>query len=221
MMDEQEDVGVDKTILANNQSDMSDATKNSQKTKPGKLVIISGPSGVGKTTVLKKLFSTCQLPLEESISATTRDQRPGETAGVSYRYLSHEQFRQHRENDDFLECCEVFGYGHWYGTLREPVTTGLKQGKWIVLEIDVEGAAKVLKHYPDAITIFIHPGSLEELENRLRGRGTETEEVLKRRLEVAKRELDASATYRQIVINQSVDQTVNDICQLLQQAEKN
>jgi guanylate kinase len=189
--------------------------------KLGKLVIISGPSGVGKTTVLRKLFAECPLPLEESVSATTRNQRPGETDGTSYRYMSKEQFQKHRENGDFLECCEVFGYGHWYGTLREPVTTGLKRGNWIVLEIDVEGAAKVLKHYPDAITIFIHPGSLEELERRLRGRGTESEEVLRRRLEVAKRELDASQTYRHIVTNQSVEQTVNDICQLLQQAEKN
>ena len=189
--------------------------------KPGQVVIISGPSGVGKTTVLKKLFATCGLPLEESVSATTRPQRPGETDGVSYRYMTPQQFEKHRENDDFLECCEVFGYGHWYGTLRKPVTTGLQAGKWVTLEVDVEGAAKVLKHYPDAITIFIHPGSLEELERRLRGRGTESEEALKRRLEVAKREIDASPSYRHIVINQSVEQTVNDICELLQQAEKN
>lgn len=187
---------------------------------PGKLVILSGPSGVGKTTVLKRLFATCPMPLVESISATTRPQRPGEIAGVSYRYMTDEQFQKHRENGDFLECCEVFGYGHWYGTLREPVTTGLKQGNWIVLEVDVEGASKVLNHYPDAITVFIHPGSLEELERRLRGRGTETEEALKRRLDVAKHELDASQAYRQIIINQSVEQTAHDICELLQKAEK-
>ena len=189
--------------------------------RPGELVIISGPSGVGKTTVLKRLFANCDLPLEESVSATTRKQRPGETEGVSYRYLSDEQFQQHRQQGDFLECCEVFGYGHWYGTLREPVTTGLKQGKWIVLEVDVEGAGKVLKQYPDAITIFIHPGSLEELEHRLRGRGTESEQVLQRRLAVAKRELAASTIYRHIVINQSVEQTADDICEILKQAEKN
>lgn len=189
--------------------------------REGKLVIISGPSGVGKTTVLKSLFATCPLPLEESVSATTRAQRPGETEGVSYRYLSPEQFEKHRQNGDFLESCEVFGYGHWYGTLREPVTTGLRAGNWVVLEVDVEGATKVLEHYPDAITIFIHPGSLEELERRLRGRGTESEDVLQRRLEVAKREIDASPMYRHIVINQSVQQTVNDLCELLQQAEKN
>lgn len=135
--------------------------------------------------------------------------------------MTPQQFKKHRENGEFLECCEVFGYGHWYGTLLEPVTTGLQAGNWVVLEVDVEGAAKVLQHFPDAITIFIHPGSLEELERRLRGRGTEPEDVLKRRLEVAKREIDASPSYRHIVINQSVQQTVNDICELLQQAEKN
>jgi guanylate kinase len=196
-------------------------SENETNEVPGKLVIISGPSGVGKTTVLKRLFKTCSLPLVESVSATTRPQRPGETEGISYHYLTDQQFQKHRENDDFLECCEVFGYGHWYGTLREPVTTGLKQGKWILLEIDVEGAQKVLIEHPDAITIFIHPGSLEELERRLRGRGTETEAALKRRLDVAKRELDASLAYRHIVINQTVEQTAHDICQLLLQAEKN
>jgi guanylate kinase len=192
-----------------------------QPVKQGQIVIISGPSGVGKTTVLKKLFATCQLPFVESVSATTRPRRSGETDGVSYRYMTPQQFKKHRENDDFLECCEVFGYGHWYGTLRDPVTTGLRSGNWVVLEVDVEGAAKVLKYYPDAITIFVHPGSLEELERRLRGRGTESEDALKRRLEVAKRELGASPSYRHIIINQSVQQTVNDICELLQQAEKN
>jgi len=191
-----------------------------QKSKTGKIVIISGPSGVGKTSVLRKLFSKSKLPLVESVSATTRPQRPGETVGKSYHYLSESEFQKHRQNNDFLEYCEVFGYGHWYGTLRQPVSTGLEEGNWIVLEVDVEGAGKVLKTYPDAITIFIHPGSIEELERRLRGRGTESEEVLKRRLEVAKHELDASSIYRHIVTNESVEQTVNDICELLE-AERN
>lgn len=187
--------------------------------QPGKLVIISGPSGVGKTTVLKRLFSECKLPLRPSISATTRQKRPGEVAGVSYYYLSDEEFQSKRENGEFLECVEVFGHGHWYGTLREPVSTGLSEGKWIVLEIDVEGAARALKHYADAITIFIHPGSIEELEKRLRGRGTETESALNRRLDVARRELKAAESYQHIVTNKSVDQTVNDICQLLEALE--
>ena len=192
----------------------------STQTEKGQLVIISGPSGVGKTTVLRSLFKNCPLPLLESVSATTRPRRPGETEGVSYRYLTPEQFEEHRQNGDFLECTEVFGRGHWYGTLREPVATGLEEGKWIILEIDVEGAAKVLEVFPDAISIFIHPGSLEELEKRLRGRGTESEAALARRLEVASYELKQSEIYRYIVTNQSVDQTATDICKILQQVEK-
>ena len=185
----------------------------------GKLIIVSGPSGVGKTTVLKQLYEVCSLPLEPSVSATTRPQRPGEVDGQSYYFLEADDFQQRREAGAFLECIEVFGRGHWYGTLRDPVETGLAGGKWIVLEIDVEGADEVLKHYPDAITIFIHPGSIEELERRLRGRGTETEDALARRLEVASRELAASDRYRHTVVNQSIEQTVTDICQLLQAQE--
>ena len=182
----------------------------------GKLIIVSGPSGVGKTTVLKQLYDTCPLPLEPSVSATTRPLRAGEVDGQSYYFLDAEDFDRRRSAGEFLECIEVFGRGHWYGTLREPVETALAGGKWIVLEIDVEGADEVLKHYQDAITIFIHPGSIEELERRLRGRGTETEDALSRRLEVASRELAAAGSYRHTVINQTIDQTVNDICQVLQ-----
>lgn len=198
----------------------SHAESRTPPTQSGRLIVISGPSGVGKTTVLARLMSTCPMPLLESVSATTRPRREGETEGKSYYYLSDEQFQKHRQQNDFLECVEVFGRGHWYGTLHRPVTTGLENGNWVILEVDVDGAMKVLEFYPDAITIFIHPGSREELERRLRGRGTESEASLQRRLEVAQRELDASSLYQHIVINQSVDQTANDICQILQNAEK-
>ena len=152
----------------------------------GKLVIFSGPSGVGKTTILKRLFQECELPIRESVSATTRQQRPGETDGVSYHYLTREEFKKRVESDDFLEYTEVFGRGDLYGTLKTPVQEAIDRGEWIILEIDVVGAFKVLKIHPDAITIFVHPGSIEELEKRLRGRATESEEALKRRLEVAR-----------------------------------
>lgn len=185
-----------------------------------RLIIISGPSGVGKTTVLRQLLTDCPLPLVMSVSATTRSPRPRETPGVSYHFLTEQQFRERRENDEFLECVEVFGRGHWYGTLKEPVYTSLKQGKWVILEIDVAGAKRVWEQHPEAISIFIHPGSAEELERRLRKRGTESEKDLARRLEVGQQELNASANYKHIVTNKTVKQTVRDICVILQQEEK-
>jgi guanylate kinase len=159
------------------------------------------------------------MPIVESVSATTRPQRPGETDGKSYFFLTDEEFQRRRDAGDFLECVEVFGRGFWYGTLKQTVTSGLEAGNWILLELDVEGCQKVLEFYSDAITIFIHPGSSEELERRLRSRGTESEDILTRRLEVSQRELDASVNYQHTVINQSVEQTAADICKILQQAE--
>ena len=159
------------------------------KVKTGKLVVISGPSGAGKSTVLKQVIEACSLPLELSVSATTRKPRPGETDGVDYRFLSKEYFAMLQERGDFLEWKEVFGQGDYYGTLRNTVSAGLTAGKWVVLEIDVEGAMMVLETYPEAMTIFLHPGSNAELERRLRERGTETEDSIQRRLEVARREM--------------------------------
>ena len=197
----------------------SNNEKSSSNEGQGRVIIFSGPSGVGKTTVLKQIFAKCKRPLLESVSATTRPKREGETDGTSYHYLTDAQFQKHRDADEFLEVVEVFGRGHWYGTLKSTVQDGLSQGKWVILEIDVEGAQKVLVHYPEAITIFVHPGSAEELERRLRGRGTESEEALQRRLEVSKKELDASSSYQHVVINHSVEQTATDICQILESAE--
>lgn len=201
-----------------NRTPESDLSAN-QEDQTGRLIIFSGPSGVGKTTVLKQLLATCTRPLVMSVSATTRPRREGETEGTSYYYISEEEFHRRREAGEFLETVEVFGRGHWYGTLKEKVQQGLAAGGWVILEIDVVGAQKVLMQFPQAITIFVHPGSEEELERRLRGRATESEESLRRRLQVARRELDASGRYQHIVVNHSVDQTVHDICQILESAE--
>jgi len=185
---------------------------------PGKVVIVSGPSGAGKTTVMKLVFQRCGAPLVQSVSATTRPPRPGERDGIDYHFLGDEDFGRRRERGEFLECFEVFGRGYWYGTLREEVTSGLRQGKWVVLEIDVQGAMAALEHYPQAITIFVRPGSLEELERRLRCRGTEAEEAIQRRLRQAQYELEMSQRYTHVVINDDIDQAVSEICRILDNA---
>ena len=181
----------------------------------GKVVIISGPSGVGKTTVVRRLIGQCPLPLVLSVSATTRQQRDGEQDGIDYIFLSRDEFAARRQTGDFLECFEVFGKGHWYGTLRETVASGLADGKWVILEIDVQGAMKVIDSYSDAITIFVKPSSLEELERRLRGRGTETEERIQHRLETARHELSFIDRYQHQVINDELDQAVQEISHIL------
>ncbi|TWU20546.1 Guanylate kinase [Novipirellula galeiformis] len=182
----------------------------------GRLVIVSGPSGAGKSTVLRRLRSECELPLQMSVSATTRPPRPGERDGVDYFFLDHEEFEQRRQVGDFLECKEVFGRGHWYGTLNEQVATGLNAGKWVILEIDVQGALAILDHQEfNPITLFIHPGGTEELERRLRTRATESEAAIAARLETACREMQFMHRYQYEIINESVDQAVLDICQIL------
>jgi guanylate kinase len=139
---------------------------------PGQLVVISGPSGSGKTTVLRQVFERCPW-LESSVSATTRSPRPGEVDGEDYFFLSNDDFAARRARGEFLESFEVFGRGHWYGTLQSEVAPRLAAGKWVVLEIDVEGTLAVLRTYADAVTIFLRPESVAELERRLVARGTE------------------------------------------------
>ncbi|MBP85795.1 MAG: guanylate kinase [Planctomycetaceae bacterium] len=185
----------------------------------GKLVIISGPSGAGKSTVLERALKECQLPLELSVSATTRQPRPGEADGVSYYFIAKDEFIERKEAGEFLEWKEVFGRGDYYGTLRKAVTAGLNAGKWVVLEIDVEGAMMVLESHPNAITIFIHPGSPEELERRLRDRGTEAEETIQRRLEVARSEMKVGSKYNHQVVNDTIDRAVQEICDILSRGE--
>ena len=184
---------------------------------PGRLLIFSGPSGAGKTTVLRQVMQSTKQPLKMSVSATTRPPRPGEQDGVDYQFLSDEEFQSRREAGDFLECFEVFGRGYWYGTLRATVSASLEAGEWVVLEIDVQGRAKVVEHYPQAITFFVRPESLEVLEQRLRDRGTENEDTIRRRLEVAQHEWPFAQEYTYEIINHSIDQAVDEICQKLEQ----
>ncbi len=182
---------------------------------PGKLIIISGPSASGKTTLLSKLFERRPGPLVASVSATTRPPRPGEEDGRHYHFLSPDEFRRRRERGDFLESFEVYGRGYWYGTLKNEVAAGLNAGQWVVLEIDVHGALEVLKSFPDAVTIFVHPGSPDELERRLRGRGTEQEADIQRRLATANEELKYLHRYKHEVINDNLERAVDELCRLL------
>ncbi|HYW81557.1 MAG TPA: guanylate kinase [Thermoguttaceae bacterium] len=185
----------------------------------GKLIIFSGPSGAGKTTVLRGVFEKFggRQILVRSVSATTRPPRPDEVDGVDYHFLSKEEFDFRRQRGEFIECFEVFGRGYWYGTLRSEVSTGLQAGKWVVLEIDVQGALAVMQSYPDAVSIFVLPDSIEELQRRLRGRGTETEDAVERRLQQANSELALAGQYGYQVVNDDLDRAVQEICEILTQ----
>src|SRR4051812_26382282 len=180
----------------------------------GRVIVISGPSGAGKSTLVKQLLERCPR-LEPSVSATTRSPRPGEVDGRDYHFLSRDAFERRRAAGKFLECAEVFHGGSWYGTLSDEVAPRLAAGQWVVLEIDVAGAQSILRHYPNAVTIFVRPDSLEELERRLRSRGTETEAVIERRLATAKEELALADMYRYQVTNQTVDRAVDEILRIL------
>lgn len=184
----------------------------------GRVIVISGPSGAGKTTLLRELLARCDR-LVSSVSATTRSPRKGEVEGRDYYFLSPEDFERRRQQGEFLECAEVFGRGHWYGTLTSEVAPRLAAGKWVVLEIDVEGTRSVLKRYPDALTIFVRPDSLEELERRLRSRATDSEEAIERRLAVARREMAEAGTYQYQVTNQTVERAVGEILNILGHTE--
>ena len=174
----------------------------------GRLIVVSGPSGVGKGTVLKRLFAESDLALVLSVSATTRQPRPGEIDGVHYCFLQPNDFAAKRANGEFLESFEVFSGGHWYGTLRDQVLQQLDAGKWVVLEIDVQGAKAVKDAFPEAITVFIEPESIEVLHERLIGRATESESVIQDRLNRATKELETASWYQHRIVNANLDEAV-------------
>jgi guanylate kinase len=182
-----------------------------------RIVIVSGPSGAGKTTVMRRVFRQSPVPLAASISATTRPPRPGEVDGKDYHFLTNDDFHSRRQRGDFLESYQVFGKGYWYGTLLSEITAGFQAGKWVVLEIDVQGALAVMERFHDAISIFIRPNSLLEIERRMRDRGTETEPEIQQRLSRAEEELAFARQYRYQVFNDNLEQAVEDICYILTQ----
>ena len=189
------------------------------RTDSGPIVVLSGPSGSGKTTVVDRLIRQSPVPLIKSVSATTRPPRAGEVNGDSYYFLSDEEFRHRLASDEFLEHAEVFSSGYFYGTLRSEIDRAWDADAWAFLEIDVQGAMNVMRQYPQAVTIFLKTPSAEEFERRLRARGTETEDVIRRRLATAARELELASRYKHIVVNDELDQAVADICDILKLEE--
>lgn len=174
----------------------------------GSLIIISGPSGSGKDTVLKKLFE--KLPeIEFSISSVSRPMREGEIQGEKYNFITPEQFEQMIVDDALLEY-NVY-CGNYYGTPKAPVDRCIASGGEIILEVDVNGAANVRKNCPDNFSVFIAPPSFEVLRNRLTNRGTETADVIEKRLNQAKNELDRVKEYDYVVVNDDLDEAVEDL----------
>jgi len=182
--------------------------------KNGKAIILSGPSGAGKSTIIGKLNQL--LPgLLFSISCTTRPPRPGEVDGVHYHFTTKEDFERRLEDNGFLEHALV--HGNYYGTPREPVTTAIDNGSTILLDIDVQGARLVQKaldgtDYAHHLrTVFIAPPSLEELERRLRGRGTESPESLRTRLSAAAGEIACAPEYQHTIVNDEPERAAREL----------
>ena len=167
----------------------------------GTLFVITGPSGAGKGTVLKQVIQSLDQ-LYFSVSATTRAPREGEVDGVHYHFLTRERFEQLIEADRFLEYARYAE--NYYGTPLDPVEEHLAQGHDVILEIELQGALQVKKRLPQAVLVFIAPPSFEELENRLRGRGTEQEAVILKRLAIAREECAHMDEFRYIVVNDEV-----------------
>ena len=183
-----------------------------------KLFVVSGPSGVGKGTLVS-LVREQRPDLGLTVSATTRQPRPGEVDGVSYHFLTNDDFDRRVEAGEFLEWANV--HGNRYGTLASEVDRNLSAGKSVILEIDVQGALNVRKVFPDAVLVFIEPPSMEVLEARLRGRGTETEEVIEQRLSAAKVELSRKMEYDIQLVNDNLDEAVSQLVSYVnEQAEK-
>lgn len=179
-----------------------------------RVVVLSGPSGSGKTTVVDRLLERAPMKLIKSVSVTTRPPRSGERDGERYYFLSEADFAARRGRGEFVETVQYAGA--WYGTLWSEVERAKSLGGWSLLEIEVQGALKVMELYADAITIFLQPPSMDECEQRLRARGTESEEGIQRRLNTAAQELSFASRYRHQVVNDDLDRAVAEIVGILE-----
>lgn len=176
--------------------------------RKGKIIVISAPSGTGKSTVINRLLEL-RPELSLSVSATTRAPRTGEADGISYYFVTREHFREMIDNGEFVEYAEYAG--EYYGTPRKSLYEHVDGGQDVLLEIEVQGTRQIMALEPDAVTIFIVPPDMEELERRLRSRGTDSEEKLTARLKIARQELEEKLYYAHIVVNDSIDRAAEEI----------
>jgi guanylate kinase len=185
--------------------------------KTGKLFVISGPSGAGKGTICRNLLSGAGIGgsggPDLSVSVTTRKPRRGERDGVSYHFVTDEAFRSMIDCGNFLEYAEVFG--RFYGTPRDSVIEKLREGRDVLLEIDVQGALQVKRNYPESILVFILPPSLEELRRRIEGRGSENAGQIAKRLGEATREIGAISVYDYAIVNNDIGKTVAELREII------
>ncbi len=180
--------------------------------KKGVLLILSGPSGCGKDTIIKELKERC-CDIKQSVSATTRAMREGEIDGVDYYFTDIATFEENIKKGYFLEYVK---YGdNYYGTPKKAVDEMIDSGVSVLLKIEVEGAGNVRKIYPDIVSVFIIPPSMQVLSERLRGRGTETDESFCKRIDAARDELKRASEYDYVVINDDLEQCVTDVCSIL------
>ncbi|MHC4990352.1 MAG: guanylate kinase [Planctomycetota bacterium] len=186
-------------------------------TSRGLLLVVSGPSGVGKTSIVREVIT--QLGGRFSVSATTRPRSETEVEGKDYFFLDEARFEDMRQHGEFLEYAQVFGK-HWYGTPREPIEQALQQGELIILDIDVQGAQQVRQSMPESLMVFVLPPSEEELLRRLRKRGREAEEVIQRRFQEAKREIDLarrSDVYDHLIVNDDLPRAIEHTCSIIRE----
>jgi guanylate kinase len=186
-----------------------------------RLIVISGPSGAGKGTLIRRILP--RFPnLVCSVSATTRERRPNEMEGRDYFYLSDDQFRKSIDQGDFLEWAQFAG--HYYGTPRKAVEEHLAEGRDVILEIELEGARQVLEHVPDALMVFITPPSFEELRRRLEARKTEDPASINRRLARGKEEMEAALSgvwqaprqFDYVIVNESIEEASDELARVIQ-----
>ena len=185
--------------------------------RKGLLLVVSGPSGAGKGTICKALLNkNDQIKL--SVSATTRKPRNGEVHGVNYFFIEKEEFTKMIENGEFLEYAQI--YDNFYGTPKAAIIECLEKGQDVILEIEMQGARQIKEVYPEGVFIFVLPPSLEELKNRIVGRGTETEEEIEKRFSCAFKEINQIVNYDYFIVNEDIEKSVSDVEAIIC-AEKN